>query len=484
MTPFYTRFAELAARETRSILVPDFGGPLPAGEYGFVELFCEDPTCDCRRVLLQVTSAQQPHMVLATINYGWETAEFYTHWMHGDAQAEREIIEASLDPLNTQSQYAEYLLDVFRDIVKTDPGYVARLSRHYDLFKSTQKAGRKPSPPPEMPPSVTSDLVQMTIPEILRQLQNVPEQADFAPYKTALLVAAALRETITPELIAAIDRVSANPDDYLKRPEDCLHLFAIYLLADFRESRALDSFLRFFSLSGEQALNLTGDMITENGAPVIASVCGGDPAPLLRLARDEAVNEFVRGQAIDGLLVQCVWGERPRDAVIADLRALFSTLPKPGDAYVWAQLVGAVNDFNAIELLPEARQAFAENLVDEGVIALEDIDPDLQRKPLGYLLPDREELYEWFCERNAPIDAVEECSGWLCFCNEDENPRPWDDDTDIDDNGHPDDAFGPPPDELPGIISKPTPYIAPPKVGRNDPCPCGSGSKYKKCCGK
>ena len=23
-----------------------------------------------------------------------------------------------------------------------------------------------------------------------------------------------------------------------------------------------------------------------------------------------------------------------------------------------------------------------------------------------------------------------------------------------------------------------------PKVGRNDPCPCGSGKKYKQCCGK
>lgn len=22
-----------------------------------------------------------------------------------------------------------------------------------------------------------------------------------------------------------------------------------------------------------------------------------------------------------------------------------------------------------------------------------------------------------------------------------------------------------------------------PEVGRNDPCPCGSGKKYKKCCG-
>ena len=29
----------------------------------------------------------------------------------------------------------------------------------------------------------------------------------------------------------------------------------------------------------------------------------------------------------------------------------------------------------------------------------------------------------------------------------------------------------------------PTP-VAPPKIGRNQPCPCGSGRKYKKCCGQ
>lgn len=28
------------------------------------------------------------------------------------------------------------------------------------------------------------------------------------------------------------------------------------------------------------------------------------------------------------------------------------------------------------------------------------------------------------------------------------------------------------------------PAPARPAVGRNDPCPCGSGKKYKKCCGK
>ena len=36
-----------------------------------------------------------------------------------------------------------------------------------------------------------------------------------------------------------------------------------------------------------------------------------------------------------------------------------------------------------------------------------------------------------------------------------------------------------------GTIIGETPVVREtPKVGRNDPCPCGSGKKYKKCCGK
>ncbi len=27
-----------------------------------------------------------------------------------------------------------------------------------------------------------------------------------------------------------------------------------------------------------------------------------------------------------------------------------------------------------------------------------------------------------------------------------------------------------------------SPVLTPPKVGRNEPCPCGSGKKFKKCC--
>ncbi len=36
---------------------------------------------------------------------------------------------------------------------------------------------------------------------------------------------------------------------------------------------------------------------------------------------------------------------------------------------------------------------------------------------------------------------------------------------------------------LEGISHRPEGYKRPePKIGRNDPCPCGSGKKYKKCC--
>lgn len=38
-------------------------------------------------------------------------------------------------------------------------------------------------------------------------------------------------------------------------------------------------------------------------------------------------------------------------------------------------------------------------------------------------------------------------------------------------------------DEVAALAPAPESYFAPPKIGRNEPCPCGSGKKYKKCCG-
>ncbi len=37
-------------------------------------------------------------------------------------------------------------------------------------------------------------------------------------------------------------------------------------------------------------------------------------------------------------------------------------------------------------------------------------------------------------------------------------------------------------EEAASAAARPAPEAPPPKVGRNEPCPCGSGRKFKKCC--
>lgn len=39
-------------------------------------------------------------------------------------------------------------------------------------------------------------------------------------------------------------------------------------------------------------------------------------------------------------------------------------------------------------------------------------------------------------------------------------------------------------EDLERLLNPPRPRIAEKKVGRNEPCPCGSGKKHKMCCGK
>jgi len=152
MTPFFTRFPALAARETRSATVKGWHD-LPNGEYGFLELYCDEEDCDCRRVMLNVVSRAAPQKVLATINYGWEDQAYYDRWM-GDKELAEDIKGPVLDILNSQSDYAPALLRLFQTLLQ-DPLYVQRLKRHYELFKgkrtaasqgkkkTTQKRGRR-----------------------------------------------------------------------------------------------------------------------------------------------------------------------------------------------------------------------------------------------------------------------------------------------------------------------------------------------------
>ena len=119
---------------------------LPAGEYAFVEFYCEDLACDCRRVFLQVIARHRQDEVLASINYGWEKESFYRKRIPWDANAPRQIVRGSLDPLNEQSEFAEELLELFQRHVLDEP-YRLRLRRHSQLFRAEIRRRQNVGPP-------------------------------------------------------------------------------------------------------------------------------------------------------------------------------------------------------------------------------------------------------------------------------------------------------------------------------------------------
>lgn len=144
MQPFFSVFLDLAARETRTLTVQR-SEVLPAGEYGFVEFYCNEIDCDCRRVLVQVMRPDTGDTVWATINYGWEKKAFYDKWAKEDRD---HCTGAYLDPLNPQTEYADELLDVFLYNIDNNGAYIDRLKRHYAMFKKAITA-QQPAPMPQ-----------------------------------------------------------------------------------------------------------------------------------------------------------------------------------------------------------------------------------------------------------------------------------------------------------------------------------------------
>jgi hypothetical protein len=120
--------------------------------------------------------------------------------------------------------------------------------------------------------------------------------------------------------------------------------------------------------------------------------------------------------------------------------------PRVSD-YVWYNWVVVTAVLGYQEFAGDAAKLISDGLVPEEWLTLEEL-PDLQATgdPVG--------KNGLLAEEVAPFhDVVASLEDW-----------PWDDDFDDDDT--------PPPE----------PYVNPLRhVGRNDPCPCGSGKKFKNC---
>ena len=133
---FHLFFPEIAEKETRTVTVlRKTGDGLPPGDYSFLELFCDEPACDCRRVFLSVISSRRK-MLECVIAYGWESRDFYVRWMGDDEPVVIDTLHgASLNMTSPQSDLAPAILELFKKVLLQDGAYIVRIKRHYQVFR-------------------------------------------------------------------------------------------------------------------------------------------------------------------------------------------------------------------------------------------------------------------------------------------------------------------------------------------------------------
>ena len=322
----------------------------------------------------------------------------------------------------------------------------------------------------------------MDIDEILRCLER--DTGKFP--REALQAAIERRDEIIPRLLEILEETIRNAEELAEQHGYMAPLYAMYLLAQFRETRAYPLVVQFARLAREITDALSGDFVTEDLCRVLAAVCGGDLDPIKQLAEDPQVNEYVRSAALRSLACLAACGRVPRDEVMAYYKSLFATLERD-PSFAWTALVDCSLDLWPAEVVEEVQQAYQDGLVAGFFVNVRDLNAVLEagkRRAFERLRINRryaligsaiEETERWACfEDRAKAKRYEppprEELPYLLDADEDEEPEAISPDADEEAEQH----------EAPSA-STPRSARLP---GRNEPCPCGSGKKYKKCCGR
>jgi hypothetical protein len=299
---------------------------------------------------------------------------------------------------------------------------------------------------PVQPPVAT-----MSAEQVLAALSD-PEPAE--PPFDALESADAHRATLAQPLLDAMHACLANPQ--AASSSDAMRItYALYLFAKWRDTRVYPLVIRWLSLPGEEAFLFGDDVVTQDGGRILAAVCDGDLAPMTSLVLNRGANEWCRCAGVRALALLGAWAEVPGERIVEHFTWLAREGLEREPGAVWDELASASADIEAVPVFAELRRAYDEGLIDPHQIPPDELD-EVEAAPPGAFLED-------FRTQYPPIDDVTEAISWWGY--------PHDQDEDEDADGE-QDAFGPAVET----------YRAPVKVGRNEPCPCGSGKKYKKCC--
>ena len=252
-------------------------------------------------------------------------------------------------------------------------------------------------------------------------------------------------ETI-PLLLEVLDEVLEDHTMASADGDYMLHLYSMYLLAQFREKRAFPKILELISLPPDDVEFMLDDVITESLPSMLYSTYNGDLSQLERVIENPQIGLFVRGSVLDVLGKLYLDGELSHEYLVAYLRKLIAerTYDEETESVFNTFIQDVVEDCSLFDMIQDIRVLYDEKRIS---LMMTDGFEDF----LACIHDEKHSSRVKYID-----DTIEEMHWWACFQDTDEES----------------DALS----AFNQLIARTQ------NIGRNEPCPCGSGKKYKKCC--
>ncbi len=249
------------------------------------------------------------------------------------------------------------------------------------------------------------------------------------------------------------------------RSDDTMNalFYVAHLIGEKREASAFPVLCRL--LKDEAASEgVLGEAIAENLRGILISAYEGRPDALQDLIELASADPFVRAGALEAMTYLSAHGALSGDAMRAYMLRLFEQMQPRDESFVWSAWA-----LSAANLGYEDFTDKVDDLCRRGFIDSMDMNLRHFKEQLRRTLDDPTGKAGLVYDRIGPFeDTIGTLSQWYGFSEQrkiDEARR----------------AARTEPYATPSYLS--SPVVNPNRnVGRNDPCPCGSGKKYKKCC--
>ncbi|GJD94742.1 DUF1186 domain-containing protein [Methylobacterium iners] len=257
--------------------------------------------------------------------------------------------------------------------------------------------------------------------------------------RQALIDALRAPETVADEVLRVLERAADGQE--LDEADANLLFWGLHALAGSRDARAFAPIMRLLREDGENLDALLGDAVAETLARIVASVFDGDVASLHARLLDSTTDPLVRNELFAALTF-LTWKGRLDRAQTRDLLVRFDEkgVAVEGDTG-WGGWEETIALLGLRELAPRYEAARRDGRITDACGDAVWFRTTLRQAEARPGDPDRFDP-----GRHGTLDDPVAALAWTA-----------------EDAGQP--------------LRNPFK-----DVGRNDPCPCGSGKKFKKCC--